>query len=430
MEKFMKIVRVGLAGLGTVGFGTYRVLTENARLISARSGVKIEVAKAVVRNLEKARAKTGGALEVATDFASILDDPTIDIAVELMGGIEPARTFVLEAIKRGKHVVTANKHLIATHGEEILRAAYARGVAVAYEAAVAGGIPIIKALREGLVGDAIESVSGILNGTCNYIMTKMLGGSSYQETLSEAQKLGYAEADPTFDVEGIDTAHKITILSALAFGTPFTFEAAHIEGISSVTSQDVLAAKLVRAKVKLIAQAKRTIAGIEMSVAPRVVRDESLFYKIDDVMNAVEVDASGLGPTFYSGRGAGERPTASAVVSDIVDIARTLDADLSERVPFAGVWPEAREAIAYVPYEKQSSCFVVHVSASEIEQTKAAFAESGIEAALQAQDKTRAVFFTKVTTEEKIDQAFALLRIQSKVGEANGPRKLHLFGEF
>ena len=425
----MRIVRVGLAGLGTVGLGTYRVLTENANLISARSGVKIEVAKAVVRNVKKAEEKTGGALEIASDFASILDDPTIDIAVELMGGIDAARTFVLEAIKRGKHVVTANKHLIATHGEEILRAAQTRGVAVAYEAAVAGGIPIIKALREGLVGDEIESVSGILNGTCNYIMTKMLGGSSYKETLSEAQKLGYAEADPTFDVEGIDTAHKITILSALAFGTPFTFEAAHIEGISSVTAKDVAAAQLVHAKVKLVAQAKKTDAGIEMSVAPRVVRDTSLFYKIDDVMNAVEVVAGGLGPTFYSGRGAGERPTASAVVSDIVDIARTLDADLSCRVPFAGVWPEAREAIEYVPYEKQKSSFVVRVSANEIEQTKATFARSGIEAALKAQDETLAVFFTKETTEEKINEVIATLRRESAASEENRPTKLHLFGE-
>ncbi len=429
MEKFMKIVRVGLAGLGTVGLGTYRVLTENAQLISARSGVKIEVAKAVVRNVEKARAKTGGALEIATEFSSILDDPTIDIAVELMGGIEAARTFVLEAIKRGKHVVTANKHLIATHGEEILRAAQARGVAVAYEAAVAGGIPIIKALREGLVGDEIESVSGILNGTCNYIMTKMLGGSSYKETLTEAQKLGYAEADPTFDVEGIDTAHKITILSALAFGTPFSFEAAHIEGISSVSATDVAAAQLVGAKVKLIAQAKRTDSGIEMSVAPRVVCADSLFHKIDDVMNAVEVRAAGLGPTFYAGRGAGERPTASAVVSDIVDIARTLDADLSERVPFAGVWPEAREAVQYVAYEKQSSRFFVRVTPSEIEEAKTVFASCGIEANLKAQDETKAIFFTKETTEEKIDQAMALLRNRSKASEENRPKKLHLFGD-
>ncbi len=426
----MRIVRVGLAGLGTVGLGTYRVLTENEKLISARSGVKIEVAKAVVRNVEKARAKTGGALEIATDFSAILDDPTIDIAVELMGGVEAARTFVLEAIKRGKHVVTANKHLIATHGEEILRAAQAHGVAVAYEAAVAGGIPIIKALREGLVGDAIESVAGILNGTCNYIMTKMLEGSSYQETLSQAQKLGYAEADPTFDVEGIDTAHKITILSALAFGTPFSFEAAHIEGISSVTAKDVAAAKLVNAKVKLIAQAKKTASGIEMSVAPRVARDESLFYKIDDVMNAVEVVAGGLGPTFYSGRGAGERPTASAVVSDIVDIARTLDADLAERVPFAGVWPEAREALEYVPYEMQSSCFVIRVSAAEAEQTKATLDQCAIASSLKAKDDSLAVFFTKETTEEKIDQAIALLRSQSTASEENRPTKLHLFGEF
>ncbi len=426
----MRIVRVGLAGLGTVGLGTYRVLTENANLISARSGVKIEVAKAVVRNVEKAREKTGEALEIASDFSSILDDPTIDIAVELMGGIEAARTFVLKAIERGKHVVTANKHLIATHGEEILRAAQARGVAVAYEAAVAGGIPIIKALREGLVGDEIESVSGILNGTCNYIMTKMLGGSSYKETLSEAQKLGYAEADSTFDVEGIDTAHKITILSALAFGTPFTFEAAHIEGISSVTAKDVAAAQLVHAKVKLVAQAKKTEAGIEMSVAPRVVRDASLFYKIDDVMNAVEVVAGGLGPTFYSGRGAGERPTASAVVSDIVDIARTLDADLSERVPFAGVWPEAREAIEYVPYEKQKSAFVVRVSAKESQKARATLAACGIEATLKAQDETLAVFFTKETTEEKINEAIAMLRRESAASEENRPTKLHLFGEF
>ena len=288
----MRKVRVGLAGLGTVGYGTYAVLNENAQVISSRSGVGIEVACAVVRNVAKAKEKTGDKLPIQTDFHAILDDPTIDIVVEVMGGVEPARTLILDAIARGKHVVTANKHLIATQGEEIFHAAQERGVTVAYEAAVAGGIPIIKALREGLAADRIESVSGIVNGTSNFILTMMREkGVSFSEALRQAQELGYAEADPTFDIEGIDAAHKMTILAGLAFGTPFNYEAAVTQGISSLQARDISIADALGYRIKLIGQAKRTTRGIELGVHPRLVRKESLFSQIDGVMNAVEVQA-------------------------------------------------------------------------------------------------------------------------------------------
>lgn len=424
----MKVVHVGLAGLGTVGFGTYRVLTENAREITARTGLKIEVTRAVVRNVEKARNKTGGTLDVCSDFSSILDDPEIDVIVEVMGGIEPARTLILQAIERGKHVVTANKHLIATHGEEILRAAEARGVVVAYEAAVAGGIPIIKALREGLAANKIQSVSGIVNGTSNFILTKMReDGALYEKVLSEAQRLGYAEADPTFDVEGIDAAHKMTILAALAFGTPFEFQPGNIEGISSLAAEDVAIAASLGMKIKLIGQAKKVSEGIALSVCPRLVGPASLLYYIEDVVNAVEVVSSGLGSTFYSGRGAGERPTASAVVADIIDIARTLDIPFENRVPMAGVWPEAREEVSYLPLSEQQSRFYVRFSQEDAALAKETFSQNGIAVKDALEKDGFAIFITELTKEGQLDKALQCVKSKSKVSPEALPVKLHVF---
>ena len=408
----MRKVRVGLAGLGTVGYGTYAVLNENAQVISSRSGVGIEVACAVVRNVAKAKEKTGGKLPIQTDFHAILDDPTIDIVVEVMGGVEPARTLILDAIARGKHVVTANKHLIATQGEEIFHAAQERGVTVA----VAGGIPIIKALREGLAADRIESVSGIVNGTSNFILTMMREkGVSFSEALHQAQELGYAEADPTFDIEGIDAAHKMTILAGLAFGTPFNYEAAVTQGISSLQARDISIADALGYRIKLIGQAKRTTRGIELGVHPRLVRKESLFSQIDGVMNAVEVQADGLGPTFYSGRGAGERPTASAVVADIIDIARTIDVEPCERVPMTGVLPEARSLIEYVSREETESRFYVRVDVHDQTTAREVFEEFsiGVEFSRLYEDQT--VFLLEKTSYGQFDAALEKIASESSV---------------
>ena len=422
----MKKVRVGLAGLGTVGYGTYAVLHENAREISARSGVRIEVACAVVRNAAKALEKTEGKLPIQTDFHAILDDPTVDIVVEVMGGIEPARTLILDAIARGKHVVTANKHLIATQGEEIFHAAQERGVTVAYEAAVAGGIPIIKALREGLAGNRIESVSGIVNGTSNFILTMMREkGMPFSEALSQAQKLGYAEADPTFDIEGIDAAHKMTILAGLAFGTPFTYEASVTEGICALQAQDISAAEALGYRIKLIGQAKRSARGIELGVHPRLVREANLFSHVDGVMNAVEVLADGLGPTFYCGRGAGERPTASAVVADIIDIARTLDVEPCERVPMAGVEPEARSLIDYVSREETESRFYVRVASHEQKTAEAVFKEFSIGVDVSRLFADQAVFLLAKTTQGRLEAA--LKQIESESTGAMPPVRLYVF---
>ncbi len=412
----MRKVRVGLAGLGTVGYGTYAVLNENAQVISSRSGVGIEVACAVVRNVAKAKEKTGGKLPIQMDFHAILDDPTIDIVVEVMGGVEPARTLILDAIARGKHVVTANKHLIATQGEEIFHAAQERGVTVAYEAAVAGGIPIIKALREDLAAERIESVSGIVNGTSNFILTMMREkGVSFSKALHQAQELGYAEADPTFDIEGIDAAHKMTILAGLAFGTPFNYEAAVTQGISSLQARDISIADALGYRIKLIGQAKRTTRGIELGVHPRLVRKESLFSQIDGVMNAVEVQADGLGPTFYSGRGAGERPTASAVVADIIDIARTIDVEPCERVPMTGVLPEARSLIEYVSREETESRFYVRVDVHDQTTAREVFEEFsiGVEFSRLYEDQT--VFLLEKTSYGQFVAALEKIASESSV---------------
>ncbi|MFN8822845.1 MAG: homoserine dehydrogenase [Betaproteobacteria bacterium] len=330
----MNPVRVGLIGLGTVGGGTFAVLERNQQEITRRAGRGIEIAAVAVRDVAKARRLVGEALPVTDRPLELVRQPDIDIVVELMGGYEPARTLVLEAIAHGKHVVTANKALLARHGNEIFEAARARGVMVAFEAAVAGGIPIIKALREGLTANRIEWIAGIINGTSNFILSEMRArGLPFEAVLAEAQRLGYAEADPTFDIEGVDAAHKLTILSAIAFGVPINFDAAYTEGIGRLAAADIKYAEQLGYRIKLLGITKRTALGVELRVHPTLVPMQRLLASVEGAMNAVLVKGDAVGVTLYYGKGAGAEPTASAVVADLVDITRMHTADPENRVP-------------------------------------------------------------------------------------------------
>ncbi|AFL72096.1 homoserine dehydrogenase [Thiocystis violascens] len=338
----MEPVKVGLLGLGTVGGGTLTVLTRNANEIARRAGRGIEIAHAAARDYNPASIE---GLEhvgrIGDDAFAVVDDPEIQIVVELIGGYSPARELVLKAIANGKHVVTANKALIARHGNEIFAAAQARGVMVGFEAAVAGGIPIIKALREGLAANHIEWIAGIINGTGNFILTEMRDkGRDFADVLAEAQALGYAEADPTFDVEGIDAAHKLTILGSLAFGIPLQFERCFTEGISKIGALDVTYAAELGYRIKHLGIARRSPGGIELRVHPTLIPERRLIANVDGVMNAVLVKGDAVGPTLYYGAGAGALPTASAVIADLVDVVRTLTTDPNNRVPHLAFQPD------------------------------------------------------------------------------------------
>ncbi len=338
----MKAVRVGLLGFGVVGGGTVAVLTRNAHEIARRAGRGIEIVKILARDPGKRRAQTVPEGLVTSDAAAILDDPSIEVVVETMGGIEPARSYILAAIAKGKHVVTANKALIATAGNEIFAAARAGGVIVAFEAAVAGGIPIIKAIREGLAGNRIRGVAGIINGTCNYILTEMRErGTEFAAALGQAQALGYAEADPHFDVDGVDAAHKLTILAAIAFGIPLAFPQVHVEGIRDLESADIGYAAELGYRVKHLGIARRAPAGIELRVHPVLIPQKRLIANVDGVMNAILVSGDAVGSTLFYGPGAGAEPTGSAVVADIVDVVRTLTTDPELRVPHLAFQPDA-----------------------------------------------------------------------------------------
>ena len=338
----MDSIKVGLLGLGVVGGGTYKVLARNALEIARRAGRTIEVTRVAVRDVAKARQLLGPALTVGTDPFAVVRDSSIDIVVELIGGDTLARELVLEAIAQGKHVVTANKALLAKHGTEIFAAASARGVMVAFEAAVAGGIPIIKAIREGLTANRIEWVAGIINGTTNFILSEMRSrGLSFATVLAEAQKLGYAEADPTFDIEGVDAAHKLTMLASLAFGIPVQFDKAYIEGISKLAAEDIKLAERLGYRIKLLGICKRRPQGIELRVHPALVPIRSLLANVEGAMNAVLVNGDAVGQTLYYGKGAGEEPTASAVVADLVDVTRLHTADPEHRVPHLAFQPDA-----------------------------------------------------------------------------------------
>lgn len=331
----MKSLKVGLLGIGTVGGGTYAVLTRNQEQISRRAGRKIEVVKVADRNLELAKKLTNGQVEVTDDVFSVVTDPNIDVVVELIGGYTLAKDVVLKAIEHGKHVVTANKALIATHGNEIFAAAKAKGVIVAFEAGVAGGIPIIKALREGLVANNIEWIAGIINGTTNFILTEMRDkGLAFADVLGEAQRLGYAEADPTFDVEGIDAAHKLMIMAAIGFGIPMQFDKVYTEGITKLETKDIRYAEELGYRVKLLGITKHSDNGIEIRVHPALIPEKRLIANVDGAMNAVVVKGDAVGPTLYYGAGAGAEPTGSSVIADLVDVARMQNTSIEERVPY------------------------------------------------------------------------------------------------
>ena len=336
----MKPVKVGLLGLGTVGGGTLNVLVRNAEEIARRAGRGIVVSHAAARDYDPSQLDGIEDVEVSNDAFEVVANPEVDIIVELIGGYSPARELVLEAIKNGKHVVTANKALIALHGNEIFAAAQEKGVTVAFEAAVAGGIPIIKAVREGLAANHIEWIAGIINGTGNFILTEMKDkGRDFADVLAEAQALGYAEADPTFDVEGIDAAHKLTILASIAFGIPLQFDTCFTEGISRIEPQDVTYAEQLGYRIKHLGVTRKTDKGVELRVHPTLIPERRLIANVDGVMNAVLVKGDAVGPTLYYGAGAGSLPTASAVVADIIDVTRTLTTDPENRVPHLAFQP-------------------------------------------------------------------------------------------
>lgn len=332
-----KPLRVGLAGLGTVGGGTWAVLARNAEEIRRRAGRSIAITAVADLDAAKAQTLTKGSARFTADAMALAKDAEIDVVIELIGGYGFAKEFVLEAIRQGKHVVTANKALLAIHGNEIFAAAQAKGVMVAYEAAVAGGIPIIKALREGLTANKIEWIAGIINGTTNFILSEMRDkGLAFSEVLKEAQRLGYAEADPTFDIEGIDAAHKATIMASIAFGIPLQFDRAHIEGISSLQSKDIRYAEQLGYRIKLLGITKQHANGVELRVHPTLISSKKLIANVEGAMNAVWVKGDAVGHTMYYGKGAGAEPTASAVIADLVDVARTLSIDSGHRVPDLG----------------------------------------------------------------------------------------------
>ena len=362
----MTPVRIGVLGLGTVGGGTVNVLSRNGAEIERRAGRDIVVARAAARSLDKQRICRTDGIALTTDPFEIVRDPDIEVVVELIGGFDPSRQLVLEAIEHGKHVVTANKALIATHGNEIFESAHEHGVVVAFEAAVAGGIPIIKALREGLAGNRIEWLAGIINGTSNFILTEMRDrGSAFTDVLREAQRLGYAEADPTVDVEGVDAAHKLAILAAIAFGTPLAFESVYTEGITHVTLEDVGYAETLGYRIKHLGIARRTRAGVEVRVHPTLVPERELIANVNGVMNAVLVKGDAVGRTLYNGPGAGAEPTASAVVADLVDVVRALTTDPNNRVPHLAFQPGSLAQVPVLPIEEHEIAYYLKMLASD-----------------------------------------------------------------
>ncbi|HQR74898.1 MAG TPA: homoserine dehydrogenase [Burkholderiaceae bacterium] len=349
----MKPINVGLIGIGTVGGGTWTVLKRNAEEITRRAGRPIRITAVADRNVELAKQMTGGEARVTDDAFALVNDPEIDIIVELIGGYGVARELVIQAIANGKHVVTANKALLAVHGTEIFTAAQEKGVMVAFEAAVAGGIPIIKALREGLTANRIGWLAGIINGTSNFILSEMRSkGLSFAAVLAEAQRLGYAEADPTFDIEGIDAAHKLAILAAIAFGVPINVEAAYTEGIGQLSATDIKYAEQLGYRIKLLGIAKRTSKGIELRVHPTLVPMQRLIASVEGAMNAVLVKGDAVGTTMYYGPGAGAEPTASAVIADLVDVTRMHTADPENHVPHLAFQPDAMAAVPWLTIEE------------------------------------------------------------------------------
>jgi homoserine dehydrogenase len=423
----MKPVKIGILGLGTVGCGTVSVLARNALEISRRAGREIRIAQASARDLKKKRACPMDGIQMVQDPYEVVRNPEIEVVVELIGGYEPARELVLEAIAHGKHVVTANKALIAMYGNEIFAAAQKKGVMVAFEAAVAGGIPIIKAVREGLAGNRIEWMAGIINGTCNFILTEMRDkGADFADVLKEAQRLGYAETDPTFDVEGIDAAHKLTILAAIAFGIPLKFKQAYTEGISKLTRLDVQYAEKLGYRVKLLGIARRTNGGVELRVHPTLIPERRLIANVDGAMNAVLVKGDAVGPTMFYGAGAGAEPTASAVVADLVDVVRTLTADPNNRVPHLAFQPDALVDLPILPIEEVETSYYLRLHALDkpgvLAEVTRILADLGIsiESILQkepqaGEDTVPVIILTQRVKEKNMNEAIARIEKLSSI---------------
>ncbi len=413
----MKPINVGLLGIGTVGGGTFTVLQRNAEEITRRAGRPIRISVVADRNIALANEITGGKCRVTDDAFSVVSDPEVDIVVELIGGYGVAKELVLKAIANGKHVVTANKALLATHGNEIFKAAQGKGVMVAFEAAVAGGIPIIKAVREGLTANRIEWIAGVINGTTNFILSEMRDkGLSFDTVLKEAQRLGYAEADPTFDIEGVDAAHKITILAAIAFGIPMQFDKAYVEGISKLDAIDIQYAEQLGYRIKLLGITKRTAEGVELRVHPTLIPTKRLIANVEGAMNAVLVQGDAVGATLYYGKGAGAEPTASAVIADLVDITRMHTADPKNRVPHLAFQPNAMADLKILSMDEVITSYYLRLCVQDKPGVLAditrilADEQISIDAVIQKEpaedeDQTDLIMLTHQTREKRINVA-------------------------
>lgn len=418
----MKPIQVGLLGIGTVGSGTFHVLQRNQEEIRRRAGRGIEITMVADLDVERARSIVGEGVRVVGDAREVIANPDIDIVVELIGGYGVAKALVLEAIAAGKHVVTANKALLAVHGSEIFAAARAKGVTVAFEAAVAGGIPIIKALREGLTANRIEWIAGIINGTTNFILSEMREkGLDFSVVLKEAQRLGYAEADPTFDIEGVDAAHKATLMSALAFGIPVQFDKAHVEGITKLQALDIRYAEQLGYRIKLLGITKRREEGIELRVHPTLIPAKRLIANVEGAMNAVVVQGDAVGTTLYYGKGAGSEPTASAVIADLVDITRLATADPDHRVPSLAFQPDALADTPILPIAQVQTSFYLRLRVADeagvLAEITGILADNGIsiDAVLQRESaegekQTDLIILTHETQEGRLRAAEAKMQ--------------------
>lgn len=414
-------------GIGTVGAGTFTVLQRNQEEIRRRAGRAIEITMVADLDVERAKAITGGNVQVVSDAHQIVNNPDIDIVIELIGGYGIARDLVMKAIANGKHVVTANKALLATHGTEIFRAAQERGVMVAFEAAVAGGIPIIKALREGLTANRIQWIAGIINGTTNFILSEMRDkGLDFDLVLKEAQRLGYAEADPTFDIEGVDAAHKATIMSAIAFGIPVQFDKAHVEGITKLQASDIRYAEQLGYRIKLLGIARRAEKGIELRVHPTLIPANRLIANVEGAMNAVLVQGDAVGATLYYGKGAGAEPTASAVIADLVDITRLATADPENRVPYLAFQPDEMSDTPILSMAEVVTSYYLRIRVADklgvvADVTRIlADASISIDAMLQkepgeGETQTDIIILTHQTKEKQVDKAIAAIEALSTV---------------
>lgn len=432
----MKPINVGLIGIGTVGGGTWNVLKRNADEISRRAGRPIRITAVADKNVELAKQVTAGQARVTDDAFALVNDSEIDIIVELIGGYGVAKEVVMLAIANGKHVVTANKALLAVHGTEIFTAAQQKGVMVAFEAAVAGGIPIIKALREGLSANRIEWAAGIINGTTNFILSEMRDkGLSFDDVLKEAQRLGYAEADPTFDIEGVDAAHKATLIASIAFGIPVQFDKAYIEGITKLEASDIKYAEQLGYRIKLLGIAKRREKGVELRVHPTLIPAKRLIANVEGAMNAVVVKGDAVGTTLYYGKGAGAEPTASAVIADIVDVTRLATADPEHRVPHLAFQPDSMSSLPILPMSEVETGYYLRLRVEDKPGVLAdvtrilADQQISIDAMLQrepeeGEGETDIIILTHVCRESSADAAIA--RIEGLSAQKGKVKRIRL----